>query len=75
MTNIAIRYLLPAQITNNGVKDGEAGSDRKPRFGDIVRYYTCEAGMYVRLSASAVQELRCSGQGACNLASFSPRWR
>jgi ATP-dependent Lon protease len=43
-TNIAIRYLLPKQIKNNGIRDGEMQvSDEAVR--DIVRYYTREAGV------------------------------
>ena len=43
-TSIAIKYLLPKQLTNNGVKDEELlVSDDAVR--DIVRYYTREAGV------------------------------
>jgi ATP-dependent Lon protease len=43
-TNIAIRYLLPKQMKNNGVKDAElAVAEEAVR--DIVRYYTREAGV------------------------------
>ncbi|CAB5719199.1 Lon protease [Delftia tsuruhatensis] len=42
--NIAIRYLLPKQITNNGVKDGEMRVEESA-IRDIVRYYTREAGV------------------------------
>jgi len=42
--NIAIRYLLPKQIQNNGLKEKELNvSDKAIR--DIVRYYTREAGV------------------------------
>src|SRR5712672_848002 len=42
--NIAIRYLLPKQMENNGRKEGELSvSDGAIR--DIVRYYTREAGV------------------------------
>jgi ATP-dependent Lon protease len=42
--NIAVRYLLPKQIKNNGLKEGElAVSESAIR--DIVRYYTREAGV------------------------------
>ena len=42
--NIAMRYLLPKQIKNNGLKAGEiAVADAAVR--DIVRYYTREAGV------------------------------
>jgi ATP-dependent Lon protease len=41
---IAKAYLLPKQVTNNGLKDGELlASDAALR--DIVRYYTREAGV------------------------------
>ena len=42
--NIAIRYLLPKQLKNNGLKEGElnVGEDA---VRDIVRYYTREAGV------------------------------
>ena len=43
-TNIAIRYLLPKQITNNGVKEGEL-EVTESAVRDIVRYYTREAGV------------------------------
>ena len=43
-TNIAIRYLLPKQVTNNGVKDGEL-EVTESAIRDIVRYYTREAGV------------------------------
>jgi len=43
-TNIALRYLLPKQLKNNGLKDGElAVSEDAVR--DVVRYYTREAGV------------------------------
>src|SRR5918912_1539950 len=42
--NIAVKYLLPKQQKNNGIKDGELSvSDAAIR--DIVRYYTREAGV------------------------------
>ena len=43
-TSIAGRYLLPKQLKNNGLKDGEleVGEDA---LRDIVRYYTREAGV------------------------------
>ena len=43
-TNIAIRYLLPKQLKNNGVKDDELRIT-EPAVRDIVRYYTREAGV------------------------------
>jgi ATP-dependent Lon protease len=43
-TNIAIRYLLPKQVKNNGIREGELDiQDDAVR--DIVRYYTREAGV------------------------------
>ena len=42
--NIAQKYLLPKQITNNGVKAGEIDV-REDAIRDIVRYYTREAGV------------------------------
>ena len=42
--NIAMRYLVPKQVKNNGLKEGEiAVSESAIR--DIVRYYTREAGV------------------------------
>src|SRR5256714_536750 len=42
--NIAIRYLLPKQMKNNGLKEGEL-SVSEAAIRDIVRYYTREAGV------------------------------
>jgi ATP-dependent Lon protease len=43
-TSIAMKYLLPKQMTNNGVKDAELQvSEEAVR--DVVRYYTREAGV------------------------------
>ncbi len=42
--NIAQKYLLPKQISNNGVKAGEIDV-REDAIRDIVRYYTREAGV------------------------------
>lgn len=43
-TSIAVKYLLPKQLSNNGVKEAEltVGEDA---IRDIVRYYTREAGV------------------------------
>jgi len=43
-TSIAMKYLLPKQMANNGVKDAElkVGEDA---VRDVVRYYTREAGV------------------------------
>jgi ATP-dependent Lon protease len=43
-TNIAIRYLLPKQLKNNGIKDGELDI-KESAVRDIVRYHTREAGV------------------------------
>jgi len=43
-TSIAIKYLLPKQLTNNGVKEEELLVSNEA-IRDIVRYYTREAGV------------------------------
>ncbi len=43
-TNIAIKYLLPKQLKNNGVKEEELAVT-EDAVRDIVRYYTREAGV------------------------------
>jgi ATP-dependent Lon protease len=43
-THIAMKYLLPKQMKNNGVKDEELLVD-EAAVRDIVRYYTREAGV------------------------------
>ena len=43
-TSIAMRYLLPKQLKNNGVKETELDIS-EPAVRDIVRYYTREAGV------------------------------
>ena len=43
-TNIAMKYLLPKQMTNNGVKEEEL-QITESSVRDIVRYYTREAGV------------------------------
>lgn len=42
--NIARRYLLPKQIKNNGLKEGEIDVS-EAALRDIIRYYTREAGV------------------------------
>src|SRR5882757_6302903 len=42
--NIAIKYLLPKQMKNNGVKDAELDIT-EDAIRDIIRYYTREAGV------------------------------
>ncbi len=43
-TNIALKYLLPKQMENNGVREGEL-EVTEAAVRDIVRYYTREAGV------------------------------
>lgn len=43
-TNIAVKYLLPKQLKNNGVQVGEL-EVTEAAIRDIVRYYTREAGV------------------------------
>ncbi len=43
-TNIAMRYLLPKQVKNNGLKDSEL-SVSEAAVRDIIRYYTRESGV------------------------------
>ena len=43
-TSIAMRYLLPKQVKNNGVKEAEL-EVQEQAVRDIVRYYTREAGV------------------------------
>ncbi|MFD1711307.1 endopeptidase La [Ottowia sp. GY511] len=43
-TNIAVKYLLPKQMKNNGVKEDELDVT-EAAVRDIVRYYTREAGV------------------------------
>ena len=42
--NIANKYLLPKQIKDNGVKDGEMSFD-DDTIKDVIRYYTKESGV------------------------------
>ena len=42
--NIATKYLLPKQMKNNGLKEGELAVT-EPAIRDIVRYFTREAGV------------------------------
>ena len=42
--NIAVRYLMPKQLKNNGLKDDEIAISEKA-IRDIVRYHTREAGV------------------------------
>src|SRR6185295_12089051 len=67
--NIAIKYLLPKQMVNNGLKEGEVTvSDAAVR--DIVRYYTREAGVRAlerelsKICRKAVKQLLTEKQSA-----------
>jgi len=42
--NIALRYLVPKQVTNNGLKKGEMEISKEAIL-DIIRFYTREAGV------------------------------
>jgi len=42
--NIALQYLLPKQMKNNGLKEGEI-SVTESALRDVIRYYTREAGV------------------------------
>ncbi len=42
--NIGIQYLLPKQMKNNGLKDGEI-TVTEPAIRDVIRYFTREAGV------------------------------
>jgi ATP-dependent Lon protease len=66
--NIALRYLLPKQMKNSGLKEGElAVSDTAIR--DAVRYYTREAGVrglereISKICRKAVKQLLTEQQG------------
>jgi len=79
--NIAIRYLLPKQMKNNGLKEGElALSDSAIR--DIVRYFTREAGVrslereISKICRKAVKQLvseQAEGGGRAKRISVTPR--
>ena len=74
--NIAVRYLLPKQITNNGLKDDELVVSEKA-LRDIVRYYTREAGVrnlereVAKICRKVVKELLLENNGA--KVTVSPR--
>jgi ATP-dependent Lon protease len=74
--NIAIRYLLPKQVTNNGLKDDELVVSEKA-IRDIVRYYTREAGVrnlereIAKICRKVVKELLLEKGGA--RVTVSPR--
>ena len=77
--NIARRYLVPKQVKQNGLRDGELKlSD--PAILDIVRYYTREAGVrnlereVAKISRKAVKQLLLDkvGKGTSSIA-VTPR--
>ncbi len=67
--NIGIQYLLPKQMKNNGLKDGEVAVT-EPAIRDIVRYYTREAGVrslereISKICRKAVKQLLMEKQGS-----------
>ncbi len=79
--NIAMRYLLLRQKTNNGLKDGELVVS-EPAVRDIVRYYTREAGVrslereISKICRKAVKQLltdRKAAEGKAHRISVSPK--
>jgi ATP-dependent Lon protease len=79
--NIAIRYLLPKQMSNTGLKDGELVVSALA-IRDIVRYYTREAGVRAmereisKICRKAVKQLlidKQQGEGAQKRISVTPR--
>ena len=75
--NIATRYLLPKQIKNAGLKEGELGVSEKAIY-DIVRFYTREAGVrnlereLAKICRKVVKELLLKKDGKGKI-SVSPR--
>jgi len=77
--NIARRYLVPKQIKQNGLKNGEL-SVSDPALLDIVRHYTREAGVrnlereVAKISRKAVKQLLTEkGEKASKAVSVTPR--
>src|SRR5512147_2556087 len=79
--NIAIQYLLPKQMKNNGLKEGEI-SVTEPAIRDIVRYYTREAGVrslereISKICRKAVKQIlteRQENEGKAKRISVTPR--
>jgi len=79
--NIAIQYLLPKQMKNNGLKDGEL-SVTEPAIRDIVRYFTREAGVrslereISKICRKAVKQLlteKQANEGKAKRITVSPR--
>jgi ATP-dependent Lon protease len=80
--NIAIQYLLPKQMKNNGLKDGEL-SVTEPAIRDIVRYYTREAGVrslereISKICRKAVKQIlteKSENEGKAKRISVTPRY-
>jgi len=78
-TNIALRYLLPKQLGNNGVKESEL-QVTEDAVRDIVRYYTREAGVrslerdiskICRKVVKGLQLKQMTGQVVVNAANLS----
>ncbi len=79
--NIGIRYLLPKQMRNNGLKDGEL-SVSDPAVRDIVRYFTREAGVRAlerelsKICRKAVKQLlteRQAGESKAHRITVTPK--
>src|SRR6188768_1003521 len=79
--NIATQYLLPKQMKNNGLKEGEV-SVTEPAIRDIVRYYTREAGVrslereISKICRKAVKQLlteKQEGEGKAKRITVTPR--
>jgi ATP-dependent Lon protease len=79
--NIAMRYLLPRQMKNTGLKDGEL-SVSEPAVRDIVRYFTREAGVrslereISKICRKAVKQLltdRKATEGKAHRISVTPK--
>ncbi len=79
--NIGIRYLLPKQMRNNGLKDGEL-SVSDPAIRDIVRYFTREAGVRAlerelsKICRKAVKQLlteRQAGESKAHRITVTPK--
>jgi ATP-dependent Lon protease len=79
--NIAVRYLLPKQMTSNGLKEGEL-SVSETAIRDIVRYFTREAGVRAlerevsKICRKAVKQLlteKQSGEGKARRITVTPK--
>jgi ATP-dependent Lon protease len=79
--NIAIRYLMPKQMTSTGLKEGEL-SVSEAAIRDIVRYYTREAGVRAlerevsKICRKAVKQLlteKQAGEGKARRITVTPK--